>query len=150
MARASGSSIVIDTAGFKKFANALRKVDAQAATDMRKGLKLAAESIVVPEAKKLAAAFSKSIPPTIKANTSGVTVSITAGGKSPLAMLEENQGNQGSWRHPVFGNTNAWVSQKAHPFLHPAINAKSQEIGQAVIGVLDVGLSALLDGVFGP
>ena len=149
MAKASGSSMSVDTSGFKKLASALRRTDAQAASDLRKGLKSAADTIVVPEAKARAAAFSKSIPPTIKSRTSGVTVTIQAGGNGPLAMLEENQGNPGSWRHPVFGS-DTWVSQTAHPYLHPAVEAKAVEMGDAVAAVIDVGIASLLDGEFGP
>ena len=137
----------VDTSGFKKLASALRRTDAQAASDLRKGLKLAADTIVVPEAKARAAAFSKSIPPTIKSRTSGVTVTIVAGGKGPLARLEEYA--PGSWDHPTFGHDPV-VSQTAHPFLHPAIEAKSAETGEAVAKVIDVGIASLLDGEFGP
>lgn len=36
------------------------------------------------------------------------------------------------WRHPVFGNTDAWVSQAAHPFFDKAVEPTKAEFAAAM------------------
>ena len=44
----------------------------------------------------------------------------------------EHHGDPGTFRHPVFGLRSVWVSQKAQPFLHPALRESESEV-RAVI-----------------
>ena len=84
----------------------------------------------------------------------GFRTSIVAGGAAaPEAALLENGGRQGYFKHPVFerasqtrfttkSNRNAitsgassgtvWVSQKAHPFMRPAVDKNLKYIAETI------------------
>lgn len=47
-----------------------------------------------------------------------------------------------SFRHPVFGDTDRWVSQDARPFVWPAVLATQQEIAPEVEAAIDATLAA--------
>lgn len=47
-----------------------------------------------------------------------------------LARLTDGKG--GRWRHPVFGNRNAWVTQKPDPWFHVTIRSKRPVFAGAV------------------
>ena len=42
-------------------------------------------------------------------------------GERALPLYEE--GSKAPWRHPVWGNRDIWVSQRANPYFHPVIAA---------------------------
>jgi hypothetical protein len=48
-------------------------------------------------------------------NTAGVFIRVSAA-KAPHARALNNRGVAGTFRHPVYGNRDVWVSQVAHPF----------------------------------
>lgn len=39
---------------------------------------------------------------------------------------------RGRWRHPVFGNTNAWVGQRGEPWFVPTILARAPQFRAGV------------------
>jgi hypothetical protein len=66
--------------------------------------------------------------------SSGIRVSVVAGGaKAPDAAPYENKGVDGFFRHPVFGNREVWVDQKARPFLRPAAEATAPRVTEKVL-----------------
>jgi len=145
MTRTYGTQMTVDTTGLRKFARSLRYVSPEAARVLRSTMKDAGK-LVADDATKRAEAFSKSIPPTIKVRTSGINVTVQAGGISPLAMLNEKRDG---WRHPVFGNRSVWVDQPSHHFLAPALQAKRSEVAELLSHELSAMIDRLLTGEYG-
>lgn len=114
--------ISIDTSSFAKFARDLARVDLALKAEMRKEMKAAGE-IVATEARARAG-FSTRIPGSIKVGVAGNKIRVYAQAKkAPEAKPLENGGQDGTFRHPVFGDRQNWVSQPARPFLRPALEA---------------------------
>lgn len=95
-----------------------------------------ASSPIVADAKRRAS-WSTRIPAAIRASTSlrsrKSRVSIVVDRhKAPHARPFENLGLPGVFRHPVFGNYDNWVSQKARPFLFPAVFSHVDEVQAAI------------------
>lgn len=42
-----------------------------------------------------------------------------------------------TWRHPVYGRTTAWVTQRARPFLLPAVQAGAAAVREAVAAAVN-------------
>jgi len=130
----------IDTTGFAKASKDLKGAGPQFRMQMAAGLKEAMQPVL--SSAQSHASWSTRIPKTIKISATQSGVSIKAGGaKAPHAAAFENEGNQGSFRHPVFGNLNLWVAQEARPFIHPAITAN-------VDGAMLEKVIAAMDAVF--
>ena len=55
----------------------------------------------------------------------------------------EHHGDPGTFRHPVFGNRANWVSQAAHPFLHPALEANRETVVQIIRAAMEEVLVTL-------
>jgi hypothetical protein len=47
------------------------------------------------------------------------------------------QGNEGYFRHPVYGNTDAWVSQTTRPFAWPAVAAQGPAAREATLAAFE-------------
>lgn len=74
----------------------------------------------------------------VLANNKGVQV-LAGGSKAPHAAAFENFGQSGTFRHPVFGNREVWVEQRAYPFLLPSLTDD----------ILDEVMDAFLDALTG-
>jgi hypothetical protein len=91
---------------------------------LRKGIVGASKPMV--DAAKANASWSRRIPGSIKAKASfsaksaGVTI-VADAKKAPHARAFENNGQAGTFRHPVYGH-DVWVSQKARPFFYGSMN----------------------------
>ena len=122
--RAANSGLVVDTTDLRSLGKALRQSKGELNKHFRASLREIGRHVAA-DAKVIASAHSQSIPPTIRARSTGVSITIEAGGDSPLARLWE-VGNIGKaddsmeFRHPVFGTDDPWVEQKRYPFLKPA------------------------------
>ncbi len=111
--------IHIDVSELRQLSTALKKVEPKLQKQFFKDLNAGGQ--IVAARAKANASFSSRIPKTIKVRRRGVSVSVVAGGPgAPDAAPFENRGESGTFRHPVFGNTQVWVDQQAHPFLAPA------------------------------
>ena len=131
--------VTIDVTQLDALAKDLRKASVSVAKDFDKGL-VAAGKIVAADAKSRAG-FSSRIPGSIRVRRRGRSVRVQAGGSAaPHAPAFENQGNPGTFRHPVYGNFDVWVAQQAHPFLGPAAEAKEGEMLAAILAVVDVSM----------
>jgi len=139
----------IDTTALHDLARDLRKLEGTTAREFRRGLREVGEVVAV-EARSEAGGFSSKIADTIKVRVAGATVEVRAGSPDvPEAVLLElgNVGNrrsghsrQGTFRHPVFGNTEVWVEQPMHPYLKPAAE-KSLPVAERRLGsVVDTAL----------
>lgn len=118
----NNETIEIDTSSFTKFAKDLKRASPELAKSLRKNLKLAGE-VVAADARRRSS-WSSRIPQAIKvgANRNLIRVYVLKS-KAPEAKPLEHGGQQGTFRHPVFGNREVWVSQPARPFLGPAAEA---------------------------
>ena len=140
----------IDTRDWASFTKALRKGAPDIAKQLKIGLRVAGQ-IVADKAEEIIDPFSSVIGPSIKVRVAGAGVSVVAGGgsASPLAGLFE-QGNKGrggsdTFRHPVFGNKNIWVTQPTHPFLAPALLEKLADVEVAVTAALDQAIAGVVE-----
>lgn len=149
--RLRGEGVGIDTRGFGAFVRASKKAAPmvhEAAREVLDG----AGILVANRAKEISGKHSASIPPTIRVHRTGATVKVRAGAPDvPLAALYE-LGNKRSnplsptFRHPVFGNRNEWVTQKRYPFLHRAAEDEVPKIEEALLQELDKAVDMLAHG----
>lgn len=96
---------------------------------------------VLREAKRRAS-YSSRIPGALRLSViltgKSPSVAITANKeRAPHARPLENLGEPGTFRHPVFGNRSNWVSQRARPFMAPAITTHADESAEAVADAVD-------------
>lgn len=98
------------------------------------------------DAKSRAGAWSRRIPSAIsnRAQTDtgrgrvGAEVRVSA--RVPHARPYEGISQQGAttyFRHPVFGNTENWVSQQTRPYLWPAVKGREADMRRAVEKTVD-------------
>ncbi len=57
-----------------------------------------------------------------------------------VRTFEGNGVNPTPFRHPVYGNREAWVSAVTHPFLHPALEEKQDE----AVAVIAAAVSSVI------
>lgn len=132
----------VDLSELKDFAKVLRKVAPEVAKDLNRGVAAGGE-IIAAEARHNAG-FSSRIPGSIVTTRRGLRVKIQAGGDSAGdAAVLEHGGIPGTFRHPVFGDREVWVSQPAHPFLTPALESKSEEAFGVVVAAVDSALRGI-------
>lgn len=116
----------------------------------RRGLRTALTRIgqaALSDARSRAGAWSSRIPsaitgkPTIDMGRGrvGYELRVDVSEEVPHGRVFEGISQQGSttyFRHPVFGNTENWVSQPTRPYLWPAVRGRADDIyraaGQAV------------------
>ncbi len=129
--------VSVDTSDLKKLAADLRKAEPELLKELQTALKGAAVTVAV-EARLIAGFYSSRIPKTIRPFARGLTVGVRAGGASaPHAVPFEHEGVPGTFRHPVFGNRDVWVSQAAHPYLLPALVKETDNVERAVEAAID-------------
>ncbi|MGH7721506.1 MAG: hypothetical protein ACRENL_01555 [Candidatus Dormibacteria bacterium] len=146
MADGSGNILHLDIHDFAAFAVALRRAEPLIGHELTARLR-AVGHLVADEAKAISGQFSVQIPPTISVHVQKSVVSVEAGGGGlAIAGLLEvgNQGSRGadSFRHPVFGDKAVIVEQPTHPYLAPALAAKSDAVEAAAQAALDVAVAA--------
>lgn len=119
----------------------LGKIPKDLRTALRPGLREAGQEVA--EDARRRASWSTRIPRAIRVSTTfsgrtpGVSVVVNKN-KAPHGRPFEHGGGPGEFRHPVFGNRQVWVSQKARPFLYPALVAKGDEAAKKIADVVDV------------
>jgi hypothetical protein len=107
---------------------------------LRPGIKEAAKPVL--DRARQNASWSRRIPKatrlSIKFGKRDPSVSITTSAKrAPHARPYEHDGRSGSFRHPVYGNRDVWVTQQARPFLAPAVRAKQDDVVDEIAKVVD-------------
>lgn len=118
----------------RKLVADLRAIPVELRRELRRELRAAGAPIVADA--KSRAAWSSRIPGAIGLRTSAsgrglaATIRVRAA-RAPHARPIENQGRHGTFRHPVFGNRDRWVPQRARPFLDPAARAGFSRFVQA-------------------
>lgn len=117
----------------------LAGVDKTLVAGLRKALKTAADPV-----KRLVqsnARFSQRIPKAVTIGTSftkrltGVYVRINAR-RAPHARPINNDDRAGTFRHPVHGNRDVWVTQQAVP-LFAGVDRETHDVEGAVLDVMD-------------
>jgi hypothetical protein len=130
-----------------QIARDLRALPQETRKAVRPLLRQAGE-LVAQEARGLAS-WSTRIPASVRVRTSfrenreGVKV-VAGGPAAPHARPYEGLSSRGdTFRHPVFGNTDVWVSQETRPFIFPAAEAKSEEVTGLIRAALDDGAASI-------
>ena len=147
MASESFKTFGVDSSGLRRFLADLRKASKVAAVGYRVQL-IAAGEIVATEARAIASEHSEKIPPSIKTQVRGATIAVVAGQGVPLAALYEvgnaGRGSRSVWqastttfKHPVHGHRDRWVTQTGYPALKPAADKMMPEVMAAVGKVAD-------------
>ncbi len=132
----------IDTSELKRFAADCKAAVPGLEKEFYASLAAAGEIVAARARSK---APSSRIAGTIHTRRRGVRVRIEAGGDAaPHAAPLENHGVPGSFRHPVFGNYDNWVSQPARPFLTPAAEESVGEVEAAVLRAVDITTARLV------
>ena len=95
------------------------------------------------DARSRAGAWSRRIPSQISGKPItdmmrgrvGFELRVDVSEAVPHARAYEGISQQGSmayFRHPVFGNTEVWVSQSTRPFLWPAVRGRAADLRRGV------------------
>lgn len=82
----------------------------------------------IPQATRLSVGFSKRTP--------GAAL-VVSHAKAPHAHAYENKGKPGTFRSPLFGNREIWITHQARPFLYRAAETWQQEFDSDVGKVVD-------------
>lgn len=129
----------------RRLADNLGDVPADVRTGLRRQLVKAAQPIVADARAR--ASWSTRIPRSIGIRTSftgprpGLYIRARAS-IAPHARPFENLGEPGTFRHPVFGDRDRWVTQRARPFLFPAARAGGAGVEAAAGAAVDAALRA--------
>ena len=125
------SAFTVDVSGLKQLALDLKRADAEGSKLFLKAISTAGD-VVAAEARSKAN-FSTRIPGSVKVRRRGLIVRVVAGGTAaPDAAPLDHRGLGGTFRHPVFGDRETWVSQPAKPFLENSAEEKVGEFGLLV------------------
>jgi hypothetical protein len=137
----AGLDVHVDARELQKLYADLKGVEGNLRVELRRGIVSAAKPVVA--AAKNDAGFSSKIPATVKTKVSfsakNPSVAIVAGGKgAPDAAPFNNRGKRGTFRHPVFGHTDRWVTQAARPFMQNNLDSHAPDVERAILDVIDV------------
>jgi hypothetical protein len=129
----------------RKLINDLRKIGDGVGRNLGKEFKKAAGPVAAQA--KANASWSSRIPGAITVGVSssrrfpGAQIKVSKD-KAPHARLFEFPGRGGSFRHPVYGNREVWVSQEGRPFIRPAVRAKGSGFAEAADRAVDAAAKA--------
>lgn len=123
-----------------EIARDLRRLEPETRRAVRPRLREAGRMVAMEAAFK--ASWSSRIPGTIKVVTSFQTnregVTVRAGGpNAPHARPYEGLTTGSSFRHPVHGHYETWVTQATRPFLFPAAQSTEPSVTAFMREVLD-------------
>lgn len=82
----------------------------------------------IPAATRVSIGFTKRNP--------GVSIVVNRR-RAPGARPFEHGGTEGTFRHPVFGHRDRWVTQKARPFLYRAAAEEAPEAERRIAAAVD-------------
>lgn len=124
-----------DLAAFRVAVADLQAMPKEIRKQLRPALKQAADPIV--SAARGNASWSTRIPAAISTRVlkRGVEIRVSQK-KAPHARPYEGLSGM-TFRHPVFGDRDVWVAQRARPFLLPAVRAHRDEVRKAVTDVVE-------------
>lgn len=127
----------IEATDFAALQRDLKKANVDALKLFRDAAKKGGDKVATA-ARAAISGTSQRISDSIRVLANNKGVQIKAGGaKAPHAAPFENEGKSGTFRHPVFGNRNVWVSQPAHPYLLPSLTDDIlDEVAEAFLDAL--------------
>lgn len=124
----------VDIGSLDLFIEQLRAVPKESRQDVRKAIVAATEDIRRDMARR--ASWSSRIPPAIttRVRFASASVQLRVNSKrAPHARPYEGLSSRGgSFRHPVYGHRDRWVSQSARPFFFPAVDGHRKAVRDAV------------------
>lgn len=130
----------------RDFAKALGKVSPELRRQLRPQLRNAGQHVL--DDMKRRASYSTRIPGATRMTVSfdakggGIRFRVSAA-RAPHARVLE-RGNDGSrsasFRHPVFGDRDVWVTQATRPFFFPALQAGRPEIKRGISAAVKASL----------
>lgn len=82
--------------------------------------------------------IADSIKVRINSSKKSASVSIVA-----AAPLSKQYDGSARWRHPVFGNTQVWVTQTGRPFFASTISPHRDEVTKAVLAAMQTAINSL-------
>lgn len=146
-AKAGGVELRFDPGEVRKLVADLKELEGgkQIIAALRKNLRAAADPVKrqvqanagwssrIPAAVAVGTAFSK--------NRTGVFIRVNRN-KAPHARPLENFGAAGTFRHPVFGNTDVWVAQQARPFFFNETEQHIDDVERAAGDAVDEAAKA--------
>ncbi|WP_433415032.1 HK97 gp10 family phage protein [Microtetraspora malaysiensis] len=113
----------------------LKRVPIELRRELRPAVRAAAQRVL--DDAKDRASWSSRIPGAMRISVrfsgrmAGASVVVSAA-KAPHGRPYEHLGDPGSFRHPVFGHRDRWVSQQARPFLFPAARANRDRVAEEI------------------
>lgn len=120
----------IDATSLDRLAVQMKAAERTTRSSYRKGLKEIGNSIR-DDARARIVEISPETAAELKVSTSipKASVSVQGGTKARRIgkLLEGHDGQQGEWRHPLFGDREHWYSQARHPHLFPAFEAHKKD-----------------------
>lgn len=139
---ASPVEVTFDPAEVRQLVRDLRELEGGRAITaaLRKNLRAAADPIKAQVQAN--ASWSSRIPSAVAIGTAfsakrtGVFVRVNSK-KAPHARPLENSGQAGTFRHPVFGNTDTWVAQQARPFFFDQAERNLPQVERAAAAAVD-------------
>lgn len=130
-------TVVIE--GLPEFRRALKKYAPEVAKEFNKESRAVAVRITTVAREN--ASWSRRIPGAIKPSVTAKGVGVRVVKKiAPHGGLYERGGSgdrSGSFRHPVFGNRDVWVTSPTRPFLRPAVEANRDEAMAAMLRAIE-------------
>lgn len=123
----------------RKLIKDLGKIPADYRKEVRPELRKAAQPLVAKV--KANASWSSRIPKATKLSISlagrhpGVRVVVNET-KAPHAYYYENDGKQGTFRHPLFGNRSHWYPQRARPFFFSPFERGAAEVADDLANIV--------------
>lgn len=123
--------VKFDRVQWARFQRDMRRMAPETNKELNKELKGLLRQDIVPAAKGHAS-WSSRIPGAIKPQVTARKVGLRVRSKNaPHARPYEGISQGATFRHPVFGNRNVWVTQAARPFLDPAVEEHKEEFMEA-------------------
>lgn len=123
--------MAVEYESIRKLARAMGSIPADVRRELRPRLRKAGEGLAndlrssygwssrIPGAVRITAAFGS--------QSGGVRIFVDEK-RAPHARPIENEGNAGTFRHPLWGDTENWVEQEARPTFFPAVKRNREEV----------------------
>lgn len=122
--------VKIDARSLDRLAVQMKAAERTTRSAYRKGLKDIG-NVIRADAQARIVEISPETAKNLKVFTSVPNASVTVRGGAKAqpvgALLEGFHGEQGFWRHPLFGDREHWYSQARHPHLYPAFEAHKKD-----------------------
>jgi hypothetical protein len=139
----SGAQVNLDMAGVRPLVGELGAMSPAMRAALRAGFRLAGN--LAARRAQANASWSRRIPGAIRvrpltgARSAGVFLRVDSS-RAPHARAYEGLGRRANrfFRHPVFGNREAWVSEATRPFMVPAVRDTRDDANAAAVAAVNM------------